>query len=143
MSADENKTLVRRFIEEVINQGNLAALDNLLASTYRYHAPGLEVSGAEGMKQVFTMLRTAFPDWDETLEELIAEKDKVVFRVTGRGTHRGEFSGIPATGKLVAMQGIDIVRIDHGKIVEHWANFDQLGMLQQFGVIPAPGQATN
>ena len=112
MSLEENKALVRRFIEEVINQGNLAALDDLLATNYRYHAPDLEVSGAEGMEQVFTMLRTAFQSGKETLDDLIAEEDKVVFCVTGHGTHRGAFYGIPPTGKLVAMQGIDIIRIE-------------------------------
>jgi steroid delta-isomerase-like uncharacterized protein len=143
MSPDENKTLVRRFIEEVISQGNLAVLTDLLAPHYQYHAPGMEVSGPDGMHQVFSMLRTAFPDWYETIDDLIAEGDKVVFRVTGRGTHRGPFSGIPPMGKQVTMQGIDIVRIADGKLVEHWAIFDQLGMLQQLGAIPRPDQPTN
>jgi steroid delta-isomerase-like uncharacterized protein len=140
MTTEENKAIVRRLIDEVISQGNLAVLDELLAPTYIYHAPGMEVRGSDGMKQVFTMLRSAFPDWRETTEDLIAETDKVVFRVTGYGTHHGDFMGIPATGKQVAMQGIDIVRVEGGKLVEHWANFDQLGLMQQLGVIPPPGQ---
>jgi predicted ester cyclase len=140
MSSEDNKTLVRRFIEEVIGQGNLAILDELLASTYVYHAPGMEVSGPTGLKQVFTMLRTAFPDWYETTEDMIAEDDKVVFRVTGQGTHQGNFMGIAPTGRQVTMSGIDIVRIEGNKLVEHWAVFDQMGMMQQLGVIPATGQ---
>jgi steroid delta-isomerase-like uncharacterized protein len=140
MSTIENKSIVRHFIAEVINQGRLALIDELLAPTYRYHAPGMEVSTPEGMEQLFTVLRTAFPDWHETTEELIAEGDKVVFRVTGHGTHQGDFMGVPPTGKQVSMSGIDIVRIEDGKLVEHWANFDQMGLLQQLGVIPVPGQ---
>jgi steroid delta-isomerase-like uncharacterized protein len=141
MSTEQNKAVVHRFIEEVINKGNLAVIDELLAPTYIYHAPSMEVSGPDGMKQLFTMLRTAFPDWYETTEDLIAEDDKVVFHVTGHGTHTGEFMGIPPTGKQVTMTGIDIVRIEGGKLVEHWANFDQLGLMQQLGVVPAPEQA--
>jgi predicted ester cyclase len=101
----------------------------------------MEVHGPEGLKQLFTMLRTAFPDWSETIEDLMAEEDRVVFRVTGQGTHQGEFMGIPATGKPVTRPGIDIVRNVDGKLVEHWANIDQLGMMQQLGVIPPPGQS--
>jgi steroid delta-isomerase-like uncharacterized protein len=136
MSTEDNKAIVRRFIEEVIGQGNLTVVDELLAAGYTYHAPGMEVRDPDGMKQVFMMLRTAFPDWYETTEDLIAEGNKVVFRVTGRGTHKGDFMGIPPTGKQVTMSGIDIVRIEGGKLVEHWANFDQMGMMQQLGVIP-------
>jgi steroid delta-isomerase-like uncharacterized protein len=136
MTNKDNKTLVTRFIEEVINQGNLAVLEESLTASYVYHAPGMEVSGPENMKGVFQMLRAAFPDWKETVEDLIAEGDRVVFRVTGRGTHQGEFYGIPPTGRRVSMQGIDVVRIEGNRIAEHWAVFDQLGMMQQLGVIP-------
>lgn len=72
------------------------------------------------------------------IEELIAEEDKVVFRVTGHGTHRGDFMGAPATGRRVSIAGIDIVRLEGGKLVEHWANFDRLGMMQQLGLMAAP-----
>jgi steroid delta-isomerase-like uncharacterized protein len=138
MTTSDNKTVINHFVEQVINQGNLAVLDEVLTSSYVYHAPGLEVSGPEGMQVVFTMLRRAFPDWHETVEDLIAEGDRVVFRVTGRGTHQGEFYGIPPTGKRVSMSGIDIVRLDGQRIAEHWAIFDQFGLMQQLGVIPAP-----
>lgn len=139
MVTEENKAIVRRFIEEVIGKGHLAAIDDLLTPTYIYHAPGMEVNGPDGLKQIFTMLRNAFPDWYETTEDLFAEGDKVVFRVTGYGTHQGDFMGIPPTGKRVAMSGIDIVRIEGGKLVEHWAIFDQVGLMQQLGVIPTSG----
>jgi predicted ester cyclase len=111
-------------------------LDEAVTAGYVYHAPGMEVSGPENMKGVFQMLRAAFPDWKETVEDLIAEGDRVVFRVTGRGTHQGEFYSIPPTGRRVSMQGIDVVRIEGNRIAEHWAVFDQLGMMQQLGVIP-------
>jgi predicted ester cyclase len=140
MSAETNKALVRRFVEQIISEGNLAVADELIATNYIYYGPGMEVSGPDGIKQLFTMLRGAFPNWYETIEDLIAEGDKVVFRVTGHGTHQGEFMGIPPTGRQVTVKGIDIVSITAGQIVEHWANFDQLGMLQQLGVIPAPEQ---
>jgi steroid delta-isomerase-like uncharacterized protein len=134
------KAVARRFIDEVINEGNLAAIDDLVAADYIYHGPGMEVRGPDGIRSVFAMLRTAFPDWHETLEDFIAEADRAVFRVTGYGTHQGEFFGIPPTGKRVAMGGLDLVRVEGGKLAEHWANFDQLGLLRQLGAIPAPGQ---
>ncbi len=140
MSAEQNKAIVHRFIEEVISRGNLAVIDELIATNYIYHGSGMEVRGPDGLKQLFTMLRTAFPNWCETIEDMIAEEDKVVFRVVGNGTHQGEFMGISPTGNQVTVAGIDIVRLEGGKIVEHWANFDQMGLMQQLGVIPAPGQ---
>ena len=143
MSAAANKALVRRFVEQVISQGNLAVVDELVAGDYVYHGPGMQVGGPDGLKQLFTMLRAAFPDWQETLEDLIADGDEVVFRVTGHGTHQGEFMGLPPTGKRVTVAGIDLVRIEAGKLSEHWANFDQLGLLQQLGAIPALGQAAS
>lgn len=86
------------------------------------------------------MFRTAFPDLYGTIEDLIAEGDKVVTRITYRGTHQGEFMGIPPTGRPVTMTFTGINRIAGGKIAEGWVNFDALGMMQQLGVIPTPGQ---
>jgi steroid delta-isomerase-like uncharacterized protein len=141
VSTQENKALVRRFVEEVIGRGDLDLVDELVGDDYTYHGPGMEVPGRDGIKQVFAMLRGAFPDWHETIEDLVAEGDKVVFRVTGRGTHQHAFMGIPPTGKRVVVAGTDVVRVEGGRIVEHWANFDQLGMLRQLGVLPALGDA--
>ena len=138
MVIEENKALVRRFVEDVINGSHPAALDELLSESYAYHAPGMEIVGSEGIRQVFGMLRSAFPDWHEDVEDLIAEGDRVVFRVTGRGTHQGEFQGIPPSGRPVTVSGTDIVRVEEGKLAEHWANFDQLGMLMQIGALPSP-----
>ncbi len=138
MVIEENKALVRRFVEDVINGSRPAALDEFLSESYAYHAPGMEIAGSQGLRQVFAMLRSAFPDWREDIEDLIAEGDRVVFRVTGRGTHRGEFQGIPPSGRPVTVSDTDIVRIEEGRLAEHWANFDQLGMLTQIGALPTP-----
>jgi steroid delta-isomerase-like uncharacterized protein len=133
----DNRDIVRRFVD-VISRRELDRLDQLLTADYAYHAPGMEVRGPEGMKGVFIALRSGFPDWSETIEDLVAEADRVVFRVTGRGTHRGEFMGIPPTGREVTVAGIDIVRLTGDRIAEHWAVFDQFGMLQQVGLAPKP-----
>ncbi len=143
MTAAAHQTLVHRFNEEVWTQGNVAAADELLAPTYVAHFPGSPPLDREGQKQFIAANRTAFPDVHATIEDLIAEGDKVAFRWTTRGAHHGEFQGIPATGKQVTVTGISIFRIAGGQLVEQWAEFDALGMLQQLGVIPAPGQATS
>ncbi len=139
MSTEANKALVRRYVEEVINQGNVAAIDDFNPPTYVNHLPGSPPLDVAGVKQFVTMVRTAFPDMHQTIEDLIAEGDKVVQRATLRGTHQGEFQGIPPTGKPVSVTLMNISRIADDKIVEDWVNFDQLGMLQQLGVIPQPG----
>jgi steroid delta-isomerase-like uncharacterized protein len=139
MSTEANKTVVRRFTE-ASNTGSLAMFDELLADAFVDHSapPGFP-NDREGQKQFTMMLRTGFPDASQTIDELIAEGDKVVMRWTGRGTNRGEFMGIPATGKPVTVTGIDIFRLEGGTIVEHWSNWDMMGMMQQLGVAPTPG----
>lgn len=139
MSVEENKTRVRQ-IYEAISKGDLMALDHLLTADFVDHNPDPgQAPGLEGVKQGFAMFRTAFPDFQITLEDMIAEGDKVATRVTGRGTHKGEFQGIPPTGKQVTVAGIDIIRCAGGKCVERWGAFDNLGMMQQLGVVPPPG----
>jgi steroid delta-isomerase-like uncharacterized protein len=139
MSA-ENKALVLRLFEEVWNQGNLAAIDELFAASYvRYDPTAPEAKGLAGFKQFVTMLRTAFPDIHSTPEDLIAEGDKVVARATWRGTHQGEYLGIAPTGKHVAVMGTVTLRIAHGKFQEGWLNMDTLGLLQQLGAFPPFG----
>ncbi|MEE8472851.1 MAG: ester cyclase [Dehalococcoidia bacterium] len=141
MSVEENKTIERRFMEEVWTKGNLAAVDELVATNYVDHTPMPDVSpDLQGVKQFATVVRAAFPDWNPTIEDIIAEGDKVVVRFTGRGTHKGEFMGIPPTGKQLTMMAIAIHRIAGGKIVENWLQADMLGMMQQLGVVPTPGQ---
>ena len=141
MSVEDNKALYRRY-REAFSQQDLARFDAIMAPNYVYHAPGVPdlPPGPEGMKQLVSGHLAAFPDLRVTIEDLIAEGDKVVARLTYRGTHQGEFQGIPPTGKTVAMSSIDLVRIAGGKIVEEWESPDNLGLLQQLGIIPTPGQ---
>ena len=144
MSTEANKAIARRFLEEVFGQGKLAVADEIVAPDHVDRGPnslpGLP-PGPEGSKMIVTVYRNAFPDIQFTIDEQIAEGDKVVTRWTGHGTHKGELAGIPATGKSATVTGIGVDRIVNGKIVESWGIFDQFGMLQQLGVIPAPGQS--
>jgi steroid delta-isomerase-like uncharacterized protein len=142
MTVEENKAIVRRMYEEIHNKGNMATADELVASNFIDHnppGPGIP-PGPEGIKQIFGMLRSAFPDFHTTVEDMIAEGDRVVARLTITGTHKGEFMGIPPTGKQVSMEVIDITRLAQGKAVERWGQGDMLGLMQQLGVIPPPGQ---
>ncbi len=143
MSTEENKALALRLIEEVINQGKLSALDELLTADAVDHSLPPDIPpGREGVKLFLGMIRAAFPDIHETVEDVIAEGDTVVTRTTWRGTHHGAFLGIAPTGKQVSVSGIDISRLAGGQFVEHWQSADNLGLLQQLGVIPVPGQAS-
>jgi steroid delta-isomerase-like uncharacterized protein len=139
MSIEQNKEIASRMHEEVVNQKNLSALDDCVAADVVWHEPppGL-APGMEGFKQFFPMLYAAFPDWHATIEDVIAEGDKVVHRIKGGGTHKDEWMGIAATGKQVTPTGILIYRIDNGKIVEEWLQYDVLGVMQQLGAIPRP-----
>ena len=140
MSTEENKALVRRFYDEVFNKKNLEAIGNFLDPHINEHSlpPGLP-GGSEGSKQFIGMYLAAFPDLHLTAEDMAAEGDKVTSRFTMRGTHKGEFMGIPPTSKQVAITGIQILRVASGKIAENWINLDALGLLQQLGVIHAMG----
>ena len=141
MSTEQNKALIRRFYEEVLNKKNTAVIDELLDPNQVNHSlpPGMPAD-LEGSKQFIGMFLTGFPDLHFTVEDMIAEGDTVVARLTARGTHQGAFMGIPPTGKHVTVTAIDISRMAGGKSVEHWIEMDTLGMMQQLGVIPAPGQ---
>ncbi len=140
MSVEENKAIEQRFFEEVVNNGNLAVIDELVAANFIDHtAPPGAASDREGYKQFFAMAHNAFPDFRSTLEDMFAEGDKVVQRFTARGTHKGEFMGIAPTGKQMTVPGIAIHRITGGKIVENWTSMDMLGVMQQLGVVPPMG----
>ncbi|MGD2144866.1 MAG: ester cyclase [Anaerolineae bacterium] len=139
MSLRENKAIFRQIVEKGFNKGNLAIVDELVAANHVNHADN--VRGPQEYKRFITMYRTAFPDLQMTVEDQIAEGDKVVNRWTSRGTHKGVLMGIPPTGKQVTLTGIYVARIVGGKIIEEWGNFDALGMMQQLGVVPSPGQA--
>ncbi len=139
----QNKALIRRAVEEVWNRGNFALLDEIVASDFVVHlpTPADDIHGPEGVTHFFGALREAFPDLHFTIEDLIADGDRVVTRWTARGTHRDEFQGIPPTGKQVRLTGTDIDRIAGGKVVECWTTSDDLGLLRQLGMVPRPAQA--
>ena len=143
MSAEENKAIVRRWVETAWNQGDLRQAESLYASDYVYHDPAspTAVRGIEGVKELVTMYRRALPDIHFTIEDMIAEDDKVVWRWTVRATHRGTLMGIPATGKPATVTGITLSRFAGGKWAEDYNIWDTLGLLQQLGVVPAPGSA--
>ncbi len=134
MSVEENKIIVRRLYQEFFNKGNLAIADELIAPNYVNHsAPPEQEPGPEGVKQRGAGLRTAFPDLCTTIEDIVAEGDRVVARITSRGTHRGTHLGVHPTGKLVLWTGVDIFVIRAGKLVEAWGFFDELSLLKQLG----------
>jgi predicted ester cyclase len=141
MSAEENKAIIRRFVEDVWNQANLAAAEELLAADAL--APGGRVVGPQAVRDATIRNAVARPDLHYTIEDLIAEGDRVVVRWTGRGTHRGAwdhpvFGHLAPTGNVVTSTGVNIFRLAGGKIVERWDVRDELGVGQQLGVIPPP-----
>ena len=145
MSAEENKRISRRVAEEVFSQGKVDLVDELVAENFVNHDPAAPPDlppGREGLKALARFYKSAFPDAQITVEDQVAEGDRVVTRYSARGTHEGDFAGMPATGKQVTGTGITIDRIEGGKIVESWNQFDQLGLLQQLGGVPeqAPAQ---
>jgi steroid delta-isomerase-like uncharacterized protein len=138
--SEQNKALVRRAFEEGFNQGKVAVFDELTASNATFHdpnVPGGKYTGPEGLKQVDQIYRIAFPDARYTINDQIAEGDKVVTRWTATGTHKGQLMGIAPTNKRVTVTGISIGRYQDGKVVEWWSSYDMLGLLQQLGVVPA------
>jgi predicted ester cyclase len=141
MSTEENKALSRRVIEEIFNKQNPALVDELIDTNFVDHGiAGKGFKGPEGFKQYVTTFITAFPDLHLTIDDMVAEGDKVALRLTARGTHKGDFMGIDPTGKQITAPGIVIQRIADNKFVEAWLVNDNLGMMQQLGVVPIMGQ---
>jgi predicted ester cyclase len=143
MTIEDNKTLVRRWVEGV-NAGRPETSAAVVASDYRMNGQSL---GPEGARQASAMLLTAFPDWHGSIEELVAKGDTVVVRLTYTGTHQGELvhpaiGRLPPTGKRVRLMSVELYRVAEGRIAESWVGSDRLGLLQQLGVIPAPQQAS-
>ena len=141
MSTEQNKANARRLVDR-INQGDLAVIDDLCAPNHVSHNPPLITHGLEEYKQTFSMLLTAFPDLHFSIEDQLAEGDRVATRYAWSGTHAGTLMGILPTGKHVTVTGISISHWVDGKSDEVWTNLDSLGLLQQLGVVPAPGQAS-
>jgi steroid delta-isomerase-like uncharacterized protein len=139
--SEENKALVQRFVEEAFNKGNLDVADEVYSSSFVSHESAGPVGRSpEDVKRFVGMYRSAFPDGHTTVEGMISAGNLVAYRWTFRGTHQGELMGIAPTDKQVTITGITFDRVSGGKIEEEWNNFDQLGMLQQLGAAPAPGQ---
>jgi predicted ester cyclase len=136
--SEEYKTAARNFIEKGLNRKDMSALDEYFSPRLTDHAlpPGLP-TGLEGRKMFASALLAAFPDLHVQLEDMVAEGEKLVTRYTVHGTHNGELMGIPPTGRQVSIGGIAMDRFEDGQSVEHWEQFDQMGLMQQLGVIPA------
>jgi steroid delta-isomerase-like uncharacterized protein len=145
VSAEENKKMARRFMEEAFGQGKPQLVDDLLDPDFVRYDPYIEagaVRGVQTVKENIRWFRNVFPDLTCTIEDQLAEGEKVVTRWTVRGTHQGEeFFGVPATGERIEMRGIQIDRFEGGKLVEERAEFDLFGALQQLGAVHEPGQA--
>lgn len=140
MSIETNKALIRRWIDEGWNGGSLAVVDAVYAPDVVQHdaASPLPVTSAQALAQYVGGFRAAFPDLHFTVDDLIAEGDRVVWRFTATATHRGSLMGIPPSGRQINVTGIVIFRVASGKIAEVWVNYDTLGMLQKIGAIPTP-----
>ncbi len=135
---DRNKNLVDDFIQALFSQGDLTAIERYLDPAFVNHDPPFPgaPSGPEGMRMAASVYRQALPDWRSEVEQLVAEGDTVVERFTARGTHRGELLGVAGTGKTITLRGINIFRIEDGRIVERWGQLDQLDVFRQLGLVP-------
>jgi steroid delta-isomerase-like uncharacterized protein len=141
MSLEENKTIARRLFEEVMNKGNQAVADELVAAEFVNHDPGpVEQPNREGFKQFFVESHATFPDLRYTIEDIVAEGDKVVVRWTLKGTHKGQWGPVAPTGKQFTTTGVYIFRIANGKLAELWLKWDLWSMAGQLGLLPQPGQ---
>jgi steroid delta-isomerase-like uncharacterized protein len=138
MSLEQNKAVVRRFVEQVQNQHNLDALDELFSPDFVDHSGMSSPPNREGTRAFFTMMFAAFPDMRFEIRQQLAEGDRVMTYKTFHGTHQGPFMGIPATGKEVTFDNIDIMTVVEGRITEHWTVGDMLRLMQQLGVVPPP-----
>jgi steroid delta-isomerase-like uncharacterized protein len=136
MPAEENRAVIRRAYEEMWNERNVDAVDELVTGDFLNHpAINQQRRGRQNLKEVIRIFEKAFPDFRYELEDIVAEGDKVAVRDVFTGTHEGDFMGIPATGNHVTMQTIHIYRFEGGRIAEHWAVRDEMGMMRQLGVV--------
>jgi steroid delta-isomerase-like uncharacterized protein len=134
MNAERHKTLVRAALEAAFGRGELDALDTYFSSDVILHEPGQEpMRGRAELRRALQGLRTAFPDFQFSIQDQLAEDGRLAIRYVGEGTHQGEFMGIPATGRKISYTGMLIVRLDDERIAEFWAQPDLLGVLRQLG----------
>ena len=141
MSTEQNKATTRRLVEE-LNKGNLSVIDELVGADYVGHGAGGTIQGPEEFKESRRTISSAFPDWHSTIEDITAEGETVVVRLTLSGTHKGTFSGVAATGKQFRVSCAIINRFAAGKIVESWNFADAMGIYQQLGIAPPTGRTT-
>lgn len=139
MSTEENKNIVRRFFEVGPSKGDLNEANKLLAPNFTLHVPLPCSPGVQGINEVIIACRTAFHDLNVTVEDMVAEGDKIVARFTAHGIHKGAFMGLPPTDKSISMTGIEIFRIEGGKINEIWGEANLFGLMQQLGILSAMG----
>jgi steroid delta-isomerase-like uncharacterized protein len=141
MATEENKTIVRRFLEEVWNREDLDILDEVIADTYIGHDPSFptgEIGGRGALKGVLAGIRAGMPDAHVQLHDVMGEGDRTVVRMTVTGTHTGDLFGLPATGRQLSVESFLLSRLHGGRIVEEWALRDTFGLLQQAGAVPEP-----
>ena len=136
---EQNKTIVSEFIEALFSRGDLDAVDRYLAPDFVNHDPPFGVSAdCEGLRSAGALMRAAFPDWRSEQHLVVGEGDIVVEHFTASGTHHGEVMGVPPTGERVTLRGINIFRLEAGRIVERWGRLDDLGFLSQLGIVRRP-----
>ena len=140
MSIEENKRTVRRFFEVGPSKGDPDAANELLAPGFVLHVPLPCSPGIQGIDEVVTACRAAFENLNVTVEDMLAEEDRVAARFTARGIHKGPFMGLPPTGKPIVMTGIEIFRLERGRIAELWGEANLIGLMQQLGILPPMGQ---
>ena len=153
--SEVNKAIVRRFMDEVVNRGDLGALDELVAPNFLEHGaliPGADSgldeaasnavtrpTGRESAKRQYALLHAGFPDLRVTVEDYVAEGERVALRSVWRGTHRGEFLGVAPTGRIIALENLELLRLQRGQIVEHWSLMDEHTLLGLLGAFPKKG----
>lgn len=142
MSSEQNKITIRRFYDEVLNQENKAVIDELMAANVIIHDPFTGITtGPDSFRQLLHIFDTAFPGHRVTVAEVVAEGDLVSVLHTHIATHTGSFMGLPGTGKQVQVEGLELFRLENGRIVEFWRKDDNVGLLMQLGMLPTPSAA--
>lgn len=141
MSSDANIETVRRLLDEIFSQGKYELIDQLVAPDFVEHQNGVQGSGSDALLSVAKGLRASFPDLRLEIQDVATTDDTIWVRARGRGTDTGGVAGRPPSGRSIEVDVIDVVRLRHGRIVEHWGVADRLGMLQQVGVVPMPQQS--
>lgn len=143
MPQEDNVAAFRTLIEEGFNKGNLSTLDELVTTDFQERQNGINPPTLEGLKRSINSLRTAFPDLNLKIEDIVVDDDRIWARIKARGTHKGSMMGVPASGKVITVDVIDVCRFADGKIAEHWGVADRLGMMQQIGALPPPQSKQN